>query len=61
MDGFFFQAKDGKRNLVRARGLGDADKKQPKVTQEIRGDPKVPERIGNDPCFPYQVYLIPNT
>ena len=35
MCGFFFQAEDGIRDLVRSRGLGDVYKRQAKRTEAI--------------------------
>ena len=38
-EGFFFQAEDGKRDLVRSRGLGDVYKGQvsPRDASSLRG------------------------
>ena len=36
--GFFFQAEDGIRDLVRSRGLGDVYKRQDKSTNKKSGE-----------------------
>ncbi len=38
---FFFQAKNGKRDLVRVRGLGNVDKRQVKNRIELERKKKV--------------------
>ena len=40
MNGFVFQAEDGIRYLVRSRGLGDVDKRQPAAGAAVRASGK---------------------
>ena len=54
--GFFFQAEDGIRDLVRSRGLGDVYKRQPEhsaemATQAILGTPLNVFKIVNGWCL----------
>ena len=42
--GFFFQAEDGIRDLVRSRGLGDVYKRQPDVRESAIRRDRTPEK-----------------
>ena len=49
--GFFFQAEDGIRDLVRSRGLGDVYKRQDTMRGILRGDAE-PSRNEPRPDLP---------